>query len=511
MDENQTPPIRPLMAPQGHAPGHAAGAASGEADPPHPEPLVIRDAEDVLGYIPHALGEWPCESLVAVTLCGGTLGATLRVDLPGPAAPGSTGPVPAFPESATAVSAASGSAVPRPHGADPRAAGLAQLARAVGEYVAGDRSVDAVVLAVYTDAPWPEPGRPPHADVVAAVEARLVRAGIPILDAWTVGSDHWRTSRCVDARCCPWPGKPTEALRTGRIGAEMVYRGSSYGAYTVPEARAGRIPPAAASAELDRYRDDPEAWWDPLAFTAAIAAWDEVLDGRVPAAGYRLRLLSLTLVRPALRDAVIVTAAAGAGLAWRGSRATAPLRMGPRPEVPPVLPGGADPATVLAAMDRWRGEAAQRTPIDPTGRDAGGPAGAGGGTPAEGVPARAEAVGNGGHPGAAQETTTTEYGLVLVGATGIAPDWERIGRLEHVCALLAQSEEPEVRAPALTLLAWVHWARGRGGRSLRCLERALMADPDYRLARLLKRLVEAGELSGWARSRETAWRRSAAA
>src|SRR5690349_25153919 len=50
-----------------------------------PERLTVRGPEDILGFIPHSLGYWPGNSLVAMTLQGKRLGATLRLDLPGPA------------------------------------------------------------------------------------------------------------------------------------------------------------------------------------------------------------------------------------------------------------------------------------------------------------------------------------------------------------------------------------------------------------------------------------------
>ena len=47
-----------------------------------PEHLIISGPEDILGYVPHTLGYWPSCSLVAMTMQGKRLGATLRVDLP---------------------------------------------------------------------------------------------------------------------------------------------------------------------------------------------------------------------------------------------------------------------------------------------------------------------------------------------------------------------------------------------------------------------------------------------
>src|SRR6478672_6700707 len=47
-----------------------------------PDHLRITGPEDILGFIPHSLGYWPENSLVAMTMEGKRLGATLRVDLP---------------------------------------------------------------------------------------------------------------------------------------------------------------------------------------------------------------------------------------------------------------------------------------------------------------------------------------------------------------------------------------------------------------------------------------------
>lgn len=431
MDDTQQPASRP---------------SASESDPVDDlsaspdEPLAIRTAEDILAYIPHALGEWPHESLVAVCLAAGRLGPTLRIDLPGRRGQPS----------------------------------LRRFADTVADYVAHAAPVG-VVLAVYTGREWADPARPPHSDVVDAVAARLAEAEVPVLEVWIVGPEHWRTATCTDTSCCPWPGASIESLRASRVEAEMVYRGSSYGLQDLPETRAVEAPPAAVAAALDAYLQDPERWWDPWAFSAALAAWDESLSEAGEPGPARLRLLATTLVRPALRDAVLVASAADAATAWRGSAATATLRNGSSDGTPPALPGGVPQAEAAAAIDFWAECAALNT------------------------------------DGPSETSSAFEFGLVLMGCTGVAPAWDRIARLERVAMGLARMEEPEVRAPALSMLAWIQWARGRGGRSLKFLERALATDPDYRLALLLRRLVEHGELSGWARDRATAWHRAAEA
>lgn len=420
---------------------------------PVDEPLAIRTAEDILAYIPHALGEWPHESLVAVCIADGHLGPTLRIDLPRRRGPGA----------------------------------LARFVDTVAGYVAHDQPIGAVI-AVYSHTPWTDPHQPPHQDVVDALTARLAEERVPVLDTWTVGSEHWRTTTCADVLCCPWPGASVESLRESRIEAEMVYRGSSYATRVGSWTPALTGHQASVSAALDAYFQDPECWWDPYEFTAALAVWDEVLSDPDAPGTERLRLLAATLLRPALRDAVLVASAADAATAWRGSPATAILRAAPlgggpanRPQgVPPALPGGVPAAEAAAALDCWS-------------------EGALGSAPEGGDGAPREAV------------SAFEFGLVLMGCTGTAPAWDRIARLERVALDLARMEEPEVRAPALSILGWIQWARGRGGRCVAYLERALSADPDYRLAHLLLGLVRHGELAGWSRSRATAWHRGAEA
>jgi hypothetical protein len=422
------------------------------------DPITIRSAEDILAYVPHALGEWPEESLVAVGLGDGRLGPTLRIDLPA-----------------------------RPKGAPVRPAALRRFSDTVADYLTHDALVGAV-LTLYTRSAWPVPQSPPHREVVDAVAARLAEAGVPVLEAWVVGAEHWRTVTCADTACCPWPGDSVAALRTGRIGAEMVYRGSSYGA-GLPETARPEPPPAAVAAALEAYVEDPGRWWDPLVFTAALAAWDEVLsESRVPDPA-RVRLLAATLMRPALRDAVLVASAADAGTAWRGTGATQGLRAEQVQVAPPALPGGVPAAEAAAALDSW---------------SEGPGAGERGSVPSAGRAPRT-VQGASALPGSSRE-----FGLILMGCTSAAPAWDRIARLERVALGVAQMEEPELRAPALAVLAWVQWARGRGGRCLAFLERALSTDPGYRLALLLRGLVEQGELAGWARSRDTAWHRGAA-
>lgn len=59
-------------------------------------------------------------------------------------------------------------------------------------------------------------------------------------------------------------------------------------------------------------------------------------------------------------------------------------------------------------------------------------------------------------------------------------------RLIRLCAMLPD----EHAAPALTVLACFTWWRGNGALTRAALDRALRCQPDYRLARLLERMVD---------------------
>ena len=99
--------------------------------------IRISSPADILGFIPHTLGFAPRESFVFLTLCGNTLGATLRVDAP------------LF--------------------GDP-----AGFARSMVGYLAVDEQATSVLLAIYTDcAPAAAAQRPFHDHVEAVIQEKL--------------------------------------------------------------------------------------------------------------------------------------------------------------------------------------------------------------------------------------------------------------------------------------------------------------------------------------------------
>lgn len=398
------------------------------SDPGLGDALCVREPEDLLGYIPHALGDWPRESLVAVTLGAGSVGVSVRVDLPDALGP----------------------------------ADLTHFAETLCDYLATDPLADSAMLALYSAAEWREIDTPPHGETVTAVQLALADVGLPLLDAWLVGERTWRSVLCGRSACCPWPGEPVETITASRVSAELVYQGSSFGSGAPPERME-------AAARLERLEGRPEAWWDPCTFAAALAAWEETLStGRIPA-DERLGLLAASLLRPALRDAVVAAAALGGAAAWQGSRAVGVLE--PWPDGAdaglPALAGGLSTGEAGTLVREWEERHAHEVDVD----------------------------------------AALEFGAVILGRTRDRPRWERIDRLERIMRVLVEREEPEVRAPALAVLGWIFWARGRGSKASGFLRRALSAAPGYRFADLLVRVVEGGEVAGWARSPETAWRR----
>ncbi|MGD8166833.1 DUF4192 family protein [Herbiconiux sp. P16] len=85
--------------------------------------------------------------------------------------------------------------------------------------------------------------------------------------------------------------------------------------------------------------------------------------------------------------------------------------------------------------------------------------------------------------------------FVGVGARAPAPEALRsaIDLLRHLVSCAPES----IAAPALTMLAWLEWARGRGVVADSYLEACHRAEPDYRLARLLRVMLQHGFVPEW--------------
>ena len=433
-----------------------------------PEHLIISGPEDILGYVPHTLGYWPSCSLVAMTMQGKRLGATLRVDLPA---------------------------------GTPSTRGREDFARTVADYLLADKEADGTLLIFFTDDAWSDAAGPPGSRALLAdLEPALGLAGMPVRDAWYVGAEYWRNVYCTDPECCPLPGRPLAEIRDSRLNAEMVYLGSSVGEApgTGPAATAGSRDPAVAEAEgrwayelctrrgsREQFETVLDTWQAALAFTSAretargseTATGPQTESGCKAASGSKSEaalpcditgFLRATLCVPAWRDAVLVMAAAGRGTALAGAEQFGIFSH------PPGLPAKGPSLDCLLDAGRTAGEPGVNYP-DAGSRD--------------------------GHP------EPPGYGEVLLGLSPAVPDWQAMMFLENVMLHLASCGPGEAEAAAWTSRGWIEWCRGRGSYAHASLSRALASAPGYRLAELLSEVVRRGTICGWAGRKEAAWQR----
>ncbi len=415
-----------------------------------PERLTVRGPEDILGFIPHSLGYWPAQSLVAITLQGKRVGATLRLDLPGPDV----------------------------------LANPAKFLRAVRRYLEADKEADGTLLAIFTsNGGAASPSR--YDGLLAGLDSMLERAGMPVREAWYVGDDFWREVWCLDVLCCPLPGRPIQEIRDSLLNTEMVFRGSSIGpapeqrqpASAVPALHRAAVLEAEAvwSAQLDlRRQSRPQ-------FATVLGQWEAVLarpagDLQRPSV-HRDAFLRATLLVPAWRDAVLVMAAAGKTAAAAGAEEFGIFSQDA--QLGPMAPGAEQtgPEEVPSAAD-------------------------GSAFPSFALP---DQCGEGFLMFGGQEGTPG-YGNVLMGQEPAVPQWHSLDALDLVLEHLAMMGGPPAAA-AFTGRGWIAWCRGRGSYSAAYLGEALDIEPGYRLAELLLEMVRRGTLCGWAARKEAAWQK----
>jgi len=284
--------------------------------------MTITGPEDILGFIPHSLGYWPANSLVAMTMQGKRLGATLRVDLPGLDSD----------------------------------AGLRRFSRTVRDYLEADDGADGTLLVLFSNEGWfrgadSAPGVVPAgapvegtlAWLLVALEVELELSGRPVRDAWYVSDTFWRNAYCFDPVCCPFPGRSVDEIRDSRLNAEMVFRGSSVG--EDPASFAAADLPGEATADPD-VTESEQRWaarflecrGSRREFAGMLDVWARVLaddrgsDTPAELGGY----LRASLRIPHWRDAVLVMTAAGRQAAEQGAEDFGIF--GPAPDLPVILP-----------------------------------------------------------------------------------------------------------------------------------------------------------------------------
>lgn len=426
--------------------------------------LTARGPEDILAYIPHAIGFWPRNSLVCLTARSGRIGATLRVDLP-----------------------------------DRRLRGEALLgyARAVLAYLEHDTAADSTFVAMFQDGPV-DSARTERAELMALLAWVLGQAGRPLQELWLVGSDGWNGSGCRHSECsltgdgpCAGAGPhPLDLIRDSRLAAELVYQGSAVDPHPSAFSRRplqgprkgprGTREGVRGPGERDSPTPGPAPDAGPVScgtpsLLEALEHWEPYLNGSAVWAdvadmmgGQSRQILCRTLEVPALRDAVYVSA----GSSWQTA-----------------YQGGLAAETSVEDADR---------PMSSTGSGV--------------VPGVVREDGEGkrdpgGHP---LVSWLGLFGDVMVAESGSGPDWDRMNRFAAVLQEMVHAAGDRPPAGVLTGLAWVEWCRGRGSHASALLDRALEREPGHRLARLLNRAILSGALSGWASKRHSSWRRTTA-
>lgn len=359
---------------------------------PERQPLSLSDCDDVLAYIPHALGFHPQKSLVLLLIVGQRLEATLRVDLPGKIHP------------------------------EDRQAWVDQVLGLLRRLP----QIRSVVAVVYAADETQNPHRIPYREVIGELDLALALTDVHLRQAWCLSGDRlWDYAEDDVKATSP---RPNVAL--GDTNLSLVFAGS---------------------APLDRPWDGtgiPE--WDDAEHVRRLATsleqdvldgleqWAEVLDmGDAQA---------LAFLHCSQFDAARMLA----GLKKRIVR-----------DVLPYLAGvGAEQTIKMTEQLCLNSVTGQAKPL-------------------------------------------ADF---LLGRGWQCPDWKRIERLWTICRDLLGVALDEERHALLCILAWIEWARGRGSMAIVLLDRVLDEQGDYRLAQLLRELMNRGAMPEWATDELRAWR-----
>lgn len=362
--------------------------------------------DDVLAYVPHALGFYPRNSAVLIIMQKTGLAATLRVDLP-----------------------------VEGHGPSEEELWARQMVNLVHKVP----RADAVFIVFYTGTARSEGAAwPPRDRLLERLVAALSDAGIRVRDGWHVGAERWHSYFCRSADCCPPEGFALPGLALTETHLRMVVAGSA------PEDQlwdgGGIAEWENKDAIRDSVRENLEGFSGLESRRRFLECWGQLLGEDPVVAERRIRakdspcgVLLASLHDKTLRDLLPY-------LAGRGER---------------------------PALQAFR-----------------------------------EVASGAGFGDAAQD-----FSGFLLGTSEVKPDWERLERLWFICRDLLGVAAGTDHAALLCLLGWIEWAKGRGSLALNLLKAALRTNPEYRLAQLLRRLLEAGEMPGWVADPDRAWHR----
>lgn len=316
------------------------------------------------------------------------------------------------------------------------ASGVQALARAVAE-----SRPARCVLALYTAR-----GVPAATDALDVV----LDAVEPVVDvdAWVVTPEGYRGLGCEDPTCCPEPGHPLAALDSSEVGAAHVLAGhvvaaSAREAYEIPRAPdetrglAGRAARRSEAARARAGDDTDRARWR----DDAVATWRRALRCVDVEVGVESSPATGAVpLGPALLGKV------AAALADRAVRDVALLTL---------LPGGEEAVRAVTGADDRE---------------------------------------------VADDATARAMGRVIDPEIAVRPDPEVLARARAVLEQVDAHVPHRLRAPGLTLLAFLAWWAGDGPRASYRISEALEVDETYRLARLVHCVVSSALPPGWVRA-----------
>ncbi|MGP5023782.1 DUF4192 domain-containing protein [Glutamicibacter bergerei] len=359
---------------------------------PERQPLSLSDCDDVLAYIPHALGFHPQNSLVLLLIVGQRLEATLRVDLPGESHP------------------------------EDREAWLGQVLNLLHRLP----QVRSLVAVVYAPDSSRNPRNVPYRQVIGELDEALEYTDIDLRQAWCLSGDQVWDYADDDVKIT-FP-RPNVAL--GNTNLSLVLAGS---------------------APLDRP-------WD----GTGIEEWGNAEEIRLLAKSLALDVLESLEQWADVLDMDEMRARAFLHSSKSGAaRMLVGLHKRIVRDVLPYLAGvGAEQTIIMAEQLCLNSGKDQAKPL-------------------------------------------ADF---LLGRGWQGPDWRRIERLWSISRDLLGVARAEERHALLCILAWIEWARGRGSMAIMLLDRVLDEQGDYRLAQLLRELMNRGAMPEWATDELRAWR-----
>ena len=417
--------------------------------------ITLRGPGDVVGLLPYQLGYHPRDSVVVVSLRGKRVGLVARADLP-----------------------------PDEHVDEVVSTLLGPLVR---------DAATSVIVVGYEDVP--DASQP----LLTALVEQLERAGIHVLDVPVVRDGRRYSATCSDS-CCPPEGialpdpadVPGVAEYVGMGRAPLRSRGAVHGLVEPERWRCEGVSDAVAARSRMRRlrRRSAVAWAKVLAVGEAgsrppdrTVVADVALGlADVPWRDGLIAWLAPTLLCADSIEGEVVQLLRSSLPTWAGmglAPEPSPLGLVPGPSVAGASPVGPVPRPMSPAPGT----------VGPAPGTVGPVAGTVGPVPEASPPGLVRGTGSGARvtdPGRRPRAAETVDSDVL--------SMERDELLHRLLALCRSvPDECAVEAAALcTVAAHVAWIGGDGAIARVAVDRAVRLVPDYRLARLLERLIDLG-------------------